>query len=92
MSLSKGYENVWKNQTGCVVPKNEGILFSKNFLYYISCLFIFFPSYNLSAKPNSDSDIYERGVELKISGDWEQAQKIWWEGRNDLERDGLTDP
>ena len=81
-----------KTKRVALFQKMRGILFSKNFLYYISCLFIFFPSYNLSAKPNSDSDIYERGVELKISGDWEQALKIWWEGRNDLERDGLTDP
>ena len=31
-------------------------------------------------------------MDLKISGDLEQAHKIWWKGRNYLERDGLTDP
>jgi GWxTD domain-containing protein len=46
----------------------------------------------ISATQTPQDDFYEQGVKLRDAGDWEQALKVWWQGRNALEQQGLTDP
>ncbi len=40
----------------------------------------------------SQRDFYERGVDLRTEGEWEQALKTWWDGYSTLRREGSNDP
>lgn len=40
----------------------------------------------------SQRDFYERGVDLRAEGEWEQALKTWWEGYSTLRGEGSNDP
>ncbi|MFQ5824543.1 MAG: GWxTD domain-containing protein [bacterium] len=61
-------------------------------LYSFLFTLIFTQSIQIFPKSNVQNNYYEHGVQLREVGDWEQALKVWWEGRNALEREDLTDP
>ncbi|MFQ5641799.1 MAG: hypothetical protein ACE5IR_27810, partial [bacterium] len=43
-------------------------------------------------KEKSQKDFYDKGLELRAKGEWEQALNTWWAGSIALEKKGLTDP